>query len=107
MKERTVKIYNCDYCKKLYQIKNACLKHESKCRKNPKNYRPCFDCCQYLEKKKFTICVDNEYYTNERALNLFYCKKKELAVCPYWYNEPYELDETENIHMPKECEFHK
>lgn len=51
----TRKIYKCDHCRKLYQIKSACEKHEKFCVKNPENYKACYDC-------KFYTTVETEIH---------------------------------------------
>jgi hypothetical protein len=44
MRKRTIDVYNCDHCNKMYQRKHACEQHERDCFKNPANHRPCLDC---------------------------------------------------------------
>ena len=51
---KIIKAYKCEYCGKIYKSKAWAIKHELICRKNPKNYQPCFF-CEFLEKKKLHI----------------------------------------------------
>ncbi len=100
----TKTIYKCDYCKKLYQIKCACGRHELSCTKNPENDRPCFH-CQHLHKKETEIFVDRYDGEHSYALELLHCNKlnhflytPQIEQKKNWY----ELGE-ENNPMPKQC----
>jgi len=106
---QTRQIYKCEYCRKLYQIKNACARHENVCKKNPLNYQPCLDDCKHITTKEFVYCFDTYQGSSEREVKVLYCKKRQVAVCPFWHN-PYDFivdendNEVENDFMPKKCE---
>jgi hypothetical protein len=100
-------IYRCEHCNKLYQIKNACAKHEELCLKNPKNFRACLNGCVHLNKKTTEISYDapdgGERY---REVELLHCDKLNTFLYPpkveakkNWY----ETSDTENNPMPKVC----
>ncbi len=50
MKTKTMEVYFCDYCNKLYQLRHACEKHEQYCKKSPANQHKCFEFCEHLER---------------------------------------------------------
>lgn len=106
MKIETKEVYKCDHCRKLYQIKNACINHEPKCRKNPDNKQRCFDGCNNLIKKEIIYFLD--LYDGEHVINkeILYCEAKNEGVYPYWINGIGSDDienELPNNPMPKEC----
>jgi len=105
MKIEIKEIYKCDHCKKLYQIKNAAIKHEKSCSKNPENNRPCFN-CSYLEKSK-TVVYSNYYGEEwERSVDLLFCASKKIFLFPPKVEikgNQYETDEP-NEPMPKQCD---
>ncbi len=108
----TREIYKCEHCRKMYQVKSACEKHESGCKKNPANYRPCLDYCLHVSKKPFTYVIDTSYYEEDRIVNVLYCEKLKKGVCPP-SRDPYDVlydknsNEIENTVMPKKCDDYK
>lgn len=108
MKERLVKTYTCDFCKKIYFRKGACEKHEKFCYKNPTNEIACFQGCLHLQET--TIEVDTDYQ-GTRTAKVFYCNKFEKVMYTLGA-ERRGLDERfkslDQIPMPKiECEFYE
>jgi len=105
----TREIYRCEYCKKIYLRKHFCESHELKCKKNPKNYSPCLDGCEHIDKKNFTYFFDTWQGEDNKIVSVLYCTKKEIAICPFWHS-PYEYltdcdgEEILNIEMPKNCQ---
>lgn len=104
MKTRTIEVYNCDHCNKLYQRKHAIIKHEPICSLNPENRRPCFGCVSLI-KKEVVIESETEYNVYRDTKNVLFCKKKEVHLYPpkierlkNWY----EIED--NYPMPKECD---
>lgn len=104
MKERIITVYNCGYCNKLYQVKNACIKHEFTCSKNPAILRPCHDCA-HLTKRMCTVYYDTPYGEDHRAVSLLYCTKKDIHLITPKVQAKGEWFETdpENVFMPTEC----
>lgn len=105
MKTRTIEVYNCDYCNKLYQVKKAVIQHELICTKNPVNKRPCFE-CEHLTKAEYKIYFDAFDGEHEKTVNILYCKKKQIFVYPPRVeikNNAYELGYMKNEPMPKDC----
>ncbi len=106
---QTREIYRCGYCRKVYLIKSACERHESKCRKNPGNYSPCMDCCGHLIKKDFIYSFDTFQGEDEKVVSVLFCTKNNIAVCPFWHT-PYEYIcdkdgvEVLNITTPHKCD---
>ena len=100
MKTETKEIYKCDFCKKVYQKKSACERHENMCKKNPKNDRPCFY-CGALEMKE--LIRDNGY--SEYRLHVLFCGRKEVYIYPPQSEiKGNALDFGEdNEPMPREC----
>jgi len=106
MKVETKEIYKCEHCRKLYQIKNACIKHEIECRKNPDNFRACFGCI-HMDKKDVGIFSDTFQGEIETKRMVLYCKKLESFMYPPKIErskEWYETDPIENNPMPRTCE---
>ena len=101
-------IYKCEFCRKLYQIKSACQKHEPNCRKNPLNKQRCLEGCKHLIKKEITFMYDTYIGGMEDKREILFCNKKQEGVYPYWVNglegEDIVGDIPNNI-MPDECEF--
>ena len=107
MKIELREIYKCDHCKKLYQRKNACEKHEKSCTKNSDNFRACFG-CKYLTKKTETIDNGSQYYP-ERRVDLLWCNKLGHFLHPPKVEHKGNAIETGELNepMPKECEHRK
>lgn len=110
MKTETKEIYKCDHCKKLYQVKAACIKHEAGCKKNPDYFRPCHSCA-VLRMVKETIWVDCGYSfgEEEKQVSVLFCEKMDCFIHPPSVaakGNAFEMDDKENIEMPKECEFY-
>ena len=106
MKTETREIYRCDFCSKIYLRHNAAITHESRCTKNPANWRPCHS-CTHLTKK--TVDVYNRPYYGEGMwrLDLLYCPKiKSFLFTPQTESKGggFELENDNNIVMPITCE---
>ncbi len=103
----TKEIYKCGYCKKLYQIKKACINHEVSCGGNPANERACFY-CPNLEKKSTETY--GQYYDGteyKRDIDLLYCKAKDIFLYPPKVEikgNAIELCDHSNEPMPVKCE---
>jgi hypothetical protein len=88
MKE--VKSYQCEYCRKLYELKASCRSHEYQCYYNPRT-RSCASCAflrlEYQEYKphhtvQFQTCLINEDIS----------KFKLKTSCPNYLNNKYKED---------------
>ncbi|NPA44811.1 MAG: hypothetical protein GXO49_04685 [Chlorobi bacterium] len=108
MKIETKTIYRCEHCNKIYLRKHACEKHEIMCSKNPKNYRPCFD-CQHLGKRNIDVFLGNHFDGSEsyKNVDLLFCKEKNTflytpknEIKENWY----DLGDETNEPMPKKCD---
>jgi len=100
MKTITKPTYKCDFCNKLYQIKNRAEFHEKICKSNPENKRACYG-CESLTKKLHV--EEGEYYHNERTL--LYCNHhKQWMHTPQSEIRDNVIETGEgNVLMPKEC----
>ena len=111
MKIQTKEIYKCDFCKKLYQIKSACEKHELSCKKSPDYIRPCHS-CNVLKMTKETIMAgygDRYGQEAEREVNVLFCQKRDCFIHPPSVaakGNSFDMGDKSNIEMPKECEFY-
>jgi hypothetical protein len=106
MKTETREIYKCDHCRKMYQIKNACIKHEKKCSKNPKNIRKCFECKHCVLKKADAWVESYDQGMIEETVTSFYCESKKVFMHPpkaEHKGNVYDFDQVENLPMPMEC----
>ena len=98
-------VYKCEHCGKMYQMKFYCIKHEKKCKKNPANKRPCFD-CECLEMKTIEY---GEYDPNNgdhpSKGSALFCNYKKHFVYPPHTPNPYNEDDLgcENEPMPLTC----
>lgn len=66
MKIRTIKIYQCEFCGKIYLNKARAKEHEYSCPKSPKNDTLCFNC-------------ENLNHNEDEAFP--YCKKIDNYIC--------------------------
>ena len=111
MKIETKEIYKCEYCNKLYQMKNACIKHEISCRKRPDYLRACHT-CKHLKKVTETIWsgVGDEYGNEtERVVSVLFCDKIDSFIHPPSVaakGNAFEMDKP-NVEMLKKCKLHK
>lgn len=111
MKIETREVYKCEYCKKLYQIKKACEKHETVCTKNPTYLRPCHS-CSILTKVNTAIWSGvGDFYGTEtkRTVSVLFCKKLDCFIYPPTVaakGNAFDMGNKENIEMPETCEFH-
>jgi len=113
MKTKTTEIYICDHCKKWYQRKWLCEKHEKRCSYNPDNQRACFGCV-YVEMKNETIGsgISNTLTGEEEEMNVqvLFCSKKQHYIYPpkaEHKGNAFDMGDYENLPMPKECELQK
>lgn len=110
MQTETREIYKCDHCRKVYQMKHACIAHEPKCKKNPDNKMKCHEGCRFLEKKEVKFSYDAWDGEHESKMEILFCTAKKEGVYPYWVNGLNEDDIHEDIKnnpMPKECDKYK
>lgn len=102
-------IYLCEYCRKVYQVKPACIKHEKYCYKNPRNNHACFN-CDFLEvkqsynMKKTFNCLNKKCKFSNNKLFTFKLEKmienKNIGAIDFIDNA-----EKEAIIMPNKCKY--
>lgn len=93
--------YKCDYCKRIFQIKNAAEKHEIRCTKNPNNYRICHE-CNHLVLDKATIYYDTYVGEQSQEIKALYCNEFKHFVYPASVEHKknyYEFGDVENKPM--------
>lgn len=101
MKEKTRKIFFCDFCRKYYLKKYFCENHEKFCYYNPNNKHKCLS-CKFLKK---VPRFDNE--TEEFFGYHFLCEKLKYQMFSY-VAEKIKHDDVKNKHcirMPLECNY--
>ena len=96
MIEKVITAYFCEHCNKLYQRKNACVKHEKYCRKNPANMHKCWS-CDHLE---YTKAEYDEYGVTPAS---FFCKKRDVEMWSY-IAERRNIQHEAEERMPLECD---
>jgi len=117
MQTKLRETYKCDHCGKWYLSKHFAVRHELMCKRDPENFRPCFD-CEHLTKKETEIWIGiDDYHTGEPIY-----EKKEFLFCSakshFIYTPINELKgnfnhydneggHLENKPMPKECDMQK
>ena len=102
--------FKCEHCRKLYQIKSACERHEKACSKNPNNERACFG-CKFCQKVGVEVTMDKVYGEFTRNVSLLMCKKKDHYLVPpnahhrgnFIEGEDIGDGSKENKPMPIEC----
>lgn len=116
MKIENRDIYRCEFCKKVYLIKSACIRHEDVCFKNPINVPACY-WCRYLEKKESDMLVEAavlgqnygvSFVEQKRTFNVFICGKTNEYLLPIISHKkgseiPNLLEEQ--VVMPLKCRF--
>ena len=112
MKVETREIYKCDHCKKMYQLKRFCERHELMCYKNPDNNRACYGCMFLVEKTEEVYSGVGNPYGEEGTINVkvLYCSKKDVFVYPPKVavkRNMFDMGEKSNEEMPKECDLFK
>lgn len=107
--------YKCDHCSKLYQKKHACSDHEEICLKNPENYKPCLDSCEFLKRKEIEYYTGfDDYHSGEpvyKKTKGFHCSKLDkLMMHPNMERSNLDIsyvyldsEETEQHKMPCSC----
>jgi len=115
MKQKTKEVYYCEHCNKHGLVKNAMIKHENQCIKNPELKHPCYS-CQHFEIEEGTneqhYEGGGETHTRDVAYKVWSCKAKKI----YLHNKrseirglidryPESFIDTEL--MPKVCEQYK
>jgi len=102
----TKEVYKCEHCRKLYQIKTACEKHEFKCLKNPDNFRICHG-CDHLEVQERAYYYDTFHGEDSRNVKVFYCSKVDTLLYPIRIelgdNGAFDFGDILNKPMKKEC----
>ena len=99
--------YKCEHCSKLYQRKHFAIKHELSCKKNPLNFRKCFNCehCAFIED---SIFEDTWRGTeDETKVKTFFCNAKDHYLHPpkaEHKGNVYEFGDKSNEPMPMECD---
>jgi hypothetical protein len=102
---KTKKVYQCEHCRKIYQVKRFAEAHERACAKNPENNRACFG-CKYLNKKEYFLYYDTPLGEYTRTLNILHCSKKEIFLYPPKVERKgtyFDLGDELNEPMPKNC----
>lgn len=98
--------YRCEFCRKLYELKNFAESHEINCVKNPANSRPCFF-CEQAEMREQEYWFDTYCGDDSKIVKALYCKAKETFIYPpkvgRSHNGPYEFGDESNKPMPKTC----
>lgn len=114
MNERTMKVYDCDFCKKKYFKKPACARHEEYCYHNPRNkdINSCYN-CDFFEKERAYSSYNNTDQPNDEKITItaYYCKKKKIFL----HNLKHEVLKTPKtkkvnsqlMHRDGECQFFK
>jgi hypothetical protein len=108
--KENVTLYICEHCNRKMQIKNAMIKHEEICSKNPKNVSACSGCI-FMEEGETNVYYYHPYNGEEtvRKCKTFHCKKLNKDLYPYKvvrkgllseYPESFEGMEQ----MPNKCE---
>jgi len=102
--------YLCGFCGKFYIRKHNCEHHETRCKRNPENFRACFG-CTHCQKIYQSVSFDTPFGQQEEKRGVLYCKAKGLFVYPpkverNLFGRGYELG-LENIPMPKTCDIRK
>jgi len=104
---KDITMYICNHCNKKYLRKQACIKHEARCNKNPVNKRPCLESCKHLGQKN----VSHEEGFSIASATTFYCKlsKKTMyhPICEYKPSLSEFVELTEQEPMPKKCSDYK
>jgi hypothetical protein len=109
MQKRTIDVYNCDHCNKMYQRKHACEQHEKDCFKNPINHRPCLDCMNLTMIEQTIYGNDWTGGETQTKVNAFFCRAKGIALYPPKTENRndgrvYEFGDYANEPMPKTCD---
>lgn len=106
--------YKCEHCRKLYQIKGACERHEKACFRNPDNKRPCND-CNHCEMIKVDLTVfDHNGYDSQVSIKTLHCDKIKSYLIPpkaehrgnAYLSEELGDGDTPNVPMPRKCDMH-
>jgi hypothetical protein len=103
MTQEELTIYRCGHCRKMYQMKYACERHERRCWKNPANQYACFDCV-FLNKDRETI---DGGMSSGLSVRTFRCTKleKDMHTVIAVVRRLECVDHTEL--MPLQCEHRK
>ena len=83
MKESTKQVYKCDFCAKTLLVKNAMIRHEDQCKKNPINFHPCFDCIHFVVEEGFNEQYyegGGEIHTRDIPYKKWECAKKGIVM---------------------------
>lgn len=98
--------YRCEYCRKLYELKHYAEAHETKCKKNPANNRPCFY-CEHSEMKDVEYWCDTGWSEDSIMVKALYCMAKKIHIYPPTVtlkgSYGYEFGDIENHPMPVTC----
>lgn len=111
----TREIYKCEHCRKMYQVKSACIRHELRCDKNPETHRACYG-CNFLKEERVDVNFiamqpyGEDEYTEEKKilfcskLNVYkYPPKIEHSLRGAYLQEDIGDGEVANEPMPKDC----
>lgn len=108
MKIETKEIYKCDFCNRWYQRKNAAVKHEDLCIKNPYNCQPCFNCIHLSKKEAYVECDYTYGNDGTKVVEALYCKKKEIYLHTPRNSKKdnaFTIVGADNLPMPRECKY--
>jgi hypothetical protein len=102
MIEKTMTVYICEHCRKLYQIKRFIEPHEKFCKKNPANKHKCFELCKYLKRTKDY----DEWEHGGIEYTVFTCEKTGKEMYSFIAERKGLIDKgyISGERMPLECE---
>lgn len=95
-------LYKCEYCRKKYERKNSCEKHEKWCNKKPENKRACHG-CDFLQ----PVEIKEPHDYGVHKFQAFKCTKLDIMVYPLsverrGLNKIYETFDNQ-YPMPRKC----
>jgi hypothetical protein len=82
--KENVTLFICEHCRKKYQIKSACEKHEPHCSHKKENQSACSGCV-YLKEFKVDVFTGNDHNGEEQSISIngFSCSKLDKVLYPY------------------------
>jgi len=110
MKQKEKTVYYCDHCNEKRFVKNAMIRHEITCKKNPNNKRACYGCI-FLTKEDFDFEHDSGHEGGIiiEVRKQAFCTKKDIFLANHYQ----EINQHDVINydgvemMPKYCEDRK
>lgn len=104
-------LYKCEHCRKKYEVKSACEKHERICSKNPAYLKPCHSCTNCKKVKTYVPSGYSDFYGNEseREVDILFCDK----ISTYVHSpkvaakgNAFVPGDFSNVVFPDTCEFY-